>query len=135
MSELFDETCPCCGQPVAPKQQQSGSFQAFWAAVPHKVGKAASEKAWRKLTSADRLAATESVAVFYKWFAATYPTASAIHPASYLNGRRWEDEPIKSKGGAVTVAAMESLRKALASNIPSVREHAEKIMARIGGDA
>ena len=133
--DLFGETCPCCGQPVAPKQQQSASFPAFWAAVPHKVGKAAAEKAWRKLATADRLAATESVAVFYRWFSATYPTASAIHPASYLNGRRWEDEPIRGKGAVVTAAAMTSLRRALASDIPAVREHAEKIMAKIGGAA
>lgn len=129
MTDLFHETCPCCGQPIAPKQQQA-AFAAFWDAVPHKIGKAAAEKAWRKLTPQDRVSARDNARAFYMWFSKTYPTASPVHPSTYLNGRRWEDEPIRPR--TASTGAMDSLRLALQSKNPAVREHAEQVMKRMG---
>lgn len=95
MSDLFQsQTCPCCGQQM-PEQQASVSettFPAFWGLVPHKIGKAAAEKAWRKLSQQSRIKAQEGVQGWYAWFSKTYPTASPLHPSTYLNQRRWEDE-------------------------------------------
>jgi hypothetical protein len=129
MSDLFNENCPCCGRPY--ERQERADFKAFWAAVPRKIAKPAAEKAWRKLTAADRDAATEAVARFYRWFEREYPTASALHPATYLNNRRWEDDAIAPKSVAASTGAMDSLRRALDSKIPAVREHAESVMRRM----
>lgn len=73
-------------------------FDDFWSLVPHKIGKHNANKAWLKLNSADRALAQEHVTAFYAWFKATYPTASPLHPSTYLNGKRWHDvlENVKS---------------------------------------
>jgi hypothetical protein len=67
-------------------------FDIFWAAWPVKNAKAAAVKAWAKLPQHDRLAALGNAKSFFERWRAEYPTANPIHPASYLNGRRWEDE-------------------------------------------
>ena len=67
-------------------------FDAFWAVWPVKNAKAAAVKAWAKLSQPDRLAAIENAKSFFERWRSGYPTANPIHPASYLNGRRWEDE-------------------------------------------
>lgn len=89
MNDLFEECCPHCKRPY--EKQSAPGFAEFWASVPHKIAKAQAEKAWRKLSPVDRIAAGEKVGDFYAHFAKTYPTASPLHPATYLNNRRWED--------------------------------------------
>lgn len=66
-------------------------FAEFWISWPNKVGKAAAEKAWRKLGPEDRQAAAERVSSWWSAWRKAHPDASGIHPATYLNGRRWED--------------------------------------------
>lgn len=76
-------------------------FESFWQAYPRKTAKAAAEKAWLKL-SPDELLLTEIMAGLAR--AATSPSWLADgsqfipHPATWLNGRRWTDEPIKING-------------------------------------
>jgi uncharacterized protein YdaU (DUF1376 family) len=67
-------------------------FVDFWNVWPAKLSKQQAEKAWRKLTPADRKAAYEAAkgGWFARWQSA-HPDANPIHPASYLNGKRWED--------------------------------------------
>jgi hypothetical protein len=57
-----------------------------------KQGKQAAEKAFRKLRPAMQQAATRNAASYYGWWRSQNPQASWLHPASYLNQRRWEDE-------------------------------------------
>jgi hypothetical protein len=90
MTDLFGDTCPCCGQTVT--NAIPSPFDDFWQCVPHKIGKASAMKAWGKLSAAQRDAAKSNVVGWYAWFSKTYPTASPVHPATYMNGRRWEDE-------------------------------------------
>ena len=92
MTDLFQTHCPCCGQKMP--EQKSASFAEFWSQVPNKVAKAPCEKTWKRMTPADRQAATDGLGPFYDWFKRTYPTASPLHPSTYLNQRRWEDEAI-----------------------------------------
>lgn len=65
-----------------------GIFGQFWNAYPKKVGRVLALKAWSKLDSTSRDAAILGVR--------TYPFSAdrqyVPNPASWLNGRRWEDE-------------------------------------------
>jgi hypothetical protein len=67
-------------------------FATFWAAYPRKQAKQAAVKAWAKLDP-DKplldvmLAAVERQRKSRQWVEGYVP-----HPASWLNGRRWEDE-------------------------------------------
>lgn len=67
-------------------------FDAFWAVWPVKIAKADAVKAWAKLSQPDRLVATENAKAFFERWQRAYPTANPIHPARYLNGKRWLDE-------------------------------------------
>lgn len=131
MTDLFQETCPCCNRPYE-TESTSPQFAAFWARVPHKIGKTNAEKAWRKLSSADRANAAGKVQAFYDWFKANHRDATPLHPATYLNGKRWLDEPISGKSGAISEEANEAIRKALLSTIPAVREHAQRMAEKAG---
>jgi hypothetical protein len=70
-------------------------FAEFWAAYPRKVGKAAALKVWRKIdpdpeTMKDILTAVEVQRESDQW---CRDAGQFIpHPATWLNGRRWEDE-------------------------------------------
>lgn len=93
MSDLFGNNCPHCGQPIPEAEEQS--FTAFWADTPHKIGKEQARKAWNKLTTPEKHQAHKNVKAFYGWFKSAYPTASALHPSTYLNGKRWQDEALR----------------------------------------
>ena len=74
---------------------RSDLFQKFWAMYPKKVCKAAAEKAWKKLKVTDDLftlianGLSKQVASL-DW---TKDGGQYIpHPATWINGRRWEDE-------------------------------------------
>jgi uncharacterized protein YdaU (DUF1376 family) len=70
-------------------------FPKFWKLYPNKKGKAAAEKAWKKLKVTEDLLAliTQGLAkqcVSPGW---TKDNGQFIpHPATWLNGKRWEDE-------------------------------------------
>lgn len=75
-------------------------FPKFWKLYPNKKGKAAAEKAWKKLKVTDDLFAliTQGLSkqcVSPGW---TKDNGQFIpHPATWLNGKRWEDEvPVPS---------------------------------------
>ena len=69
-------------------------FERFWTAYPRKVGKRNALRAFQRLSAEDALAAIEDVSIRATrdpdWTkdGGTY----VPHPATYLNGRRWEDE-------------------------------------------
>ena len=77
-------------------KSESSDFSAFWETYPKKVGKAHAQKAFAKLKVDDRLldlmlAAIKAQAKTEAW---TKNAGMFIpHPATWLNGRRWEDEP------------------------------------------
>jgi len=104
-------------------------FDDFWATVPHKIGKHNAKKAWAKLRAEHRQSAADKVVAFYQWFKAEYPTASPLHPSTYLNGHRWDDVTSEPEKRSDIEA---SIRNGLASTVPSVREHAT-IMAKRHG--
>jgi DNA-binding transcriptional ArsR family regulator len=69
------------------------SFRAFWKQYPRKVNRQQAVKAWRKLTDADRDAATQILPDHVAYWAQSKTGIEYIpHGASWLNARRWEDE-------------------------------------------
>lgn len=68
-------------------------FAAFWAPWPRKVAKRDAERAWSKLTPADKTAALDALPQHVQhWRRAGTEPQYIPHPATWLNGARWEDE-------------------------------------------
>lgn len=81
--------------PFKPSLETSNSFELFWAAYPRKTAKGAARKAWDKCNSLVYSEIIEGA----KRFAAD-PNRDATftpHPATWLNGERWLDEPLPPK--------------------------------------
>lgn len=78
-------------------------FSQFWKIYPRKEGKGDAEKAWKKIKKpSETFFAIESALSWQvpseQW---TKDNGKFIpHPASYLNKRRWEDEPLNQKTDA-----------------------------------
>jgi len=65
-------------------------FEEFWHMWPRREAKVAAMKAWKRLNNRDRLEAMDGVKKFLGRERRFIP-----HPATYLNGRRWEDEVVQ----------------------------------------
>ena len=75
---------------------RDGDFDRFWPAYPKKVGKDAAAKAWRKLDPNPALTERIINDLFLRvdqgaWLPEKHKQYIP-NPATYLNGKRWEDE-------------------------------------------
>lgn len=69
--------------------QVSAEFSEFWSIWPKKVARFDAQKAWSKLTTAEQRAAVEALpSHIAQWDDSRY----IPYPATWLNGRRFEDE-------------------------------------------
>lgn len=68
------------------------AFSEFWDVWPIKISKAAAERAWAKLSHPDRIHARDNAQPWFDHWRSRNQQASPIHPASYLNQKRWNDE-------------------------------------------
>lgn len=71
-------------------------FDEFWTAYPKKVSKADAQKAYRKINPSESLQAEILAAVSRAKTSADWAKDNGQfipYPASWLNARRWEDEP------------------------------------------
>lgn len=82
-----------------PVQEAPLGFVEFWNAYPRRVGKKAALKAWEKIHPDFDLAA-QIVAAIHLQALADRELRFIPHPATWLNGERWTDEP-ERRGGAV----------------------------------
>lgn len=74
-------------------QNDPRSFSAFWEAWPlRKVGKAKAQAAFNRLSQQNRREAIRQCRAWAQRWRAAYPGASDMHPTSFLNGKRWEDD-------------------------------------------
>lgn len=74
-------------------QPYSADFLGFWSSYPRKVGKGAAWKAWQQLQP-DINRVISTLAWQTKSFEWRKDNGAFVpHPATYLNQRRWEDEP------------------------------------------
>lgn len=75
-------------------------FDAFWSAYPVKKGKLAARKAWDKLKLSDDVIKLIAENMKVRMDAGEWEDKQYVpHPATFLNGRRWEDEvsPVTKK--------------------------------------
>jgi len=66
-------------------------FDQFWAIYPRKTGKQAASKSFAKLSNADQQEAINNISRLYS----QTPVQFVPHAATYLNGKRWEDQAIQ----------------------------------------
>jgi hypothetical protein len=89
---------------------ESHKFHEFWDAFAYKNGKVLAEKAWSKLTDAEKKACMASVPRYveetYLPKAGKFPTRCMA--STYLNQRRWEDEESLSEATDVTADNLET---------------------------
>jgi hypothetical protein len=72
------------------------AFERFWTLYPRKEKKAAAEKAWEKLKVNPELFALIAQALAKQATSVDWLKSKGQfipHPSSWLNGKRWEDEP------------------------------------------
>lgn len=92
------ETLPPLASVIAP------TFQDFWDAYAYKKGRKKAEEKWNKLKLSEKVACMKAVPAYVE---NTMIPGSAftgnkkqfrMHPLTYLNGARWEDEiyPVQS---------------------------------------
>jgi hypothetical protein len=85
---------------VNPNKERTGKdqlFDQFWSIYPKKVAKGAAEKAWRKIRPDGQLAGAIFAAVEKAKSNPSWRKDGGQfipHPATWLNQRRWEDEPM-----------------------------------------
>lgn len=84
--------CQSESEPESYKKNNVHRFDEFWGVWPHKKSKADAQKAWAKLTPEEREAVISKTQAWCRQWRNEYPNASHILPASFLRGRRWEDE-------------------------------------------
>ncbi len=73
------------------------AFAAFWSAYPRKVAKPAALRAWNKVKPSDDLVLTILADVERRKEGDQWRRDGGQfipHPATYLNGARWEDEDV-----------------------------------------
>ena len=76
-------------------------FAEFWNIVPRKIGKGAAEKAYAKAVKAADAATIHGAMLAYAKAREGEDQQYTVHPATWLNQRRWEDDPagINGNGG------------------------------------
>ncbi len=107
------------------RENQNG-FTEFWSAYPRKQGKDAARRAWLKLRPDEELRGKLLEALAGQKKSAPWSDPQFIpHPASWLNGRRWEDEPLPPANHSAKppVPRRETRSEAFAR---LAREHEEK---------
>lgn len=101
------------GKPGRPSGGYTDSFQAVWAIYPNRAAKATAARAFAKLSLTPELLAkiTAAIAaqkVLPKW---TKDSGDFVpHLATWLNGRRWEDEAPASAPAQADVPAPDDWR-------------------------
>jgi len=88
-------------KPAAPDPTQLEAFSRFYEASPRRVAKDAAYKAWLKLNPDESLRAVIMAGVGrYREERADSEPKFISHPATWLNRRRWEDEPARATSNA-----------------------------------
>lgn len=68
-------------------------FSGFWEVWPlARIGRKKAEAAFKRLSKANQRLAIGRCSDWARAWRAKYPTANDLHPTSYLNGHRWNDD-------------------------------------------
>jgi hypothetical protein len=65
-------------------------FSDFYDAFGNKVGRHKAENVWNRITKSDRIKAFVYISQYKSWLKVN-PGIAHLHPATYLNQKRWED--------------------------------------------
>lgn len=84
--------------PIPPAEQPMDKFATFWGAYPRKEAKAVAVKAWAKLKPDAALLGVILAAIARQKEGRQWQEGFVPHAATWLNQRRWEDEPEVSNG-------------------------------------
>jgi uncharacterized protein YdaU (DUF1376 family) len=113
----------CQAEPEPAKSQKPAAepegFDEFYAAYPKHVGRRTAAKTWGKLKPSPELRArimadVESRAATWDW--QKQGGQFVPHPATYLNGKRWEDDLPNASANSATTHATASLAQASTVN-------------------
>ena len=93
-----EDSTPKAPSTQGPKSSPSGepeggpvpTFEQFWDAYAYKRDRRAAERAWKRLSTADRRAAYEGIEAYRADCAACQ--RQMMYAQGYLNRRRWEDD-------------------------------------------
>jgi hypothetical protein len=101
---------------LSPRGDGGRGFAEFWSSWPlAKVQKAKAEAAFKRLSKENRGLAIDRVGAWAAAWRKKYPQASDIHPTTYLNGKRWQDDFVPMQTAAQPV----DIRSAIAERIKS----------------
>jgi hypothetical protein len=78
-------------------QHQAERFGRFWSAYPRKTGRGAAERWWDRHKPDDALLALILQAVEAHRTCETWQRGFVPHPTTWLNQRRWQDEPASAQ--------------------------------------
>lgn len=73
-------------------EQPWATWETFWDLYPKRVAKREAEKAWVRMSMGEREAAITVLPDWLRVWRARGDIQYVPHPASWLNGARWEDE-------------------------------------------
>jgi DNA replication protein DnaC len=95
--ESIDNIEPSTALTLVARERPSTSsppdgFDEFWAKYPRHTGKAEARKRWAKMKPDERVAAMTALAVWAVHYA-TVEQQFIPHASTWLNQRRWEDDP------------------------------------------
>lgn len=79
------------GEETEPEKEPAATFDDFWLLYPRRVAKKDARQAWWKLTPANQVKALDALIDWRRIYAAR-DDDKIPHPATWLNGERWEDE-------------------------------------------
>jgi DNA replication protein DnaC len=69
----------------------SEQFEGFWKAFPRKTDKARAKRSFLRLNKTEQELAVSNISRLYS----QTPVQFVPHAATYLNGKRWEDQAIQ----------------------------------------
>jgi hypothetical protein len=112
-------TAPGAHAPGRPKAADAPGFaEWFWPLYPKHVARARAVRAWNRLKLSDEVQAEMRVALERDVKSAGWTKENGLyvpHPASWLNGRRWEDEATKAEPAAPIRTLDQGLRESKAA--------------------
>ncbi len=79
------------------EEESKGGFDDFWSAYPRKQAKPAALKAWKKIKPSVGMVKTIIDAIAKHKKSHQWQEGIIPHPATWLNGHRWEDEILEEK--------------------------------------
>lgn len=98
--------------------QVSDGFDEWWTMYPRKTGKQNAGKSWSKLSDQDRRSAITAIEHHVAhWEAAGTAPQFIPHPATWLNGRRWEDVLPETTANRKEAPGMGMVRRLLEGGI------------------